>query len=300
MTSHNAATGPMGIVVGIDDSPAARVAVQWAAREAELRNIPLTLVHAVSPEVSTWLRTPLPAGVMRWQQDHGRRLIDGALKVVEEATAPGGPAGVHTEILASGAVPTLIDLSKEAEMVVTGAQGSGRWPGRLLGSVSSAVLRHAHCPVAIVHEEDPSTPAAGQAPVLVGIDGSPASELATAIAFDEASRRHTGVVALHTWSDLDVSEWPGVDWPATQSMAEEVVAERLAGWQERYPDVAVTRVVAQAQPARRLVEASKDAQLVVVGSRGRGGFAGMLVGSVGETVAQMARVPVIVAREALA
>ncbi len=290
--------GAMGLVVGIDDSPAARVAVQWAAREAELRNIPLTLVYAISPEVSTWLRTPLPAGVLRWQQDHGRRLIDGALKVVEEATAPGGPAGVNTEILAAGAAPTLIDLSKEADMVVMGAQGSGRWPGRSLGSVSSALLRHAHCPVAIVHEGDPSIFAAGQAPVLVGIDGSPASEVGTAIAFDEASRRRVGLVALHAWSDLDVSEWPGIDWPATQSMAEEVLAERLAGWQERYPDVPVTRVVVQAQPARRLVEASKEAQLVVVGSTGRGGFAGMLVGSVGETVAQMAPVPVIVAREA--
>lgn len=242
----------------------------------------------------------MPAGVMRWQQDHGRRLVDGALKVVEEATQHGGPAGVHTEILASGAVPTLIDLSKEAEIVVTGAQGSGRWPGRLLGSVSSALLRHAHCPVAIIHDEDSSMPDTSQAPVLVGIDGSPASELATAIAFDEASRRRTGLIALHAWSDLDVSEWPGIDWPATQSMAEEVLAERLAGWQEQYPDVQVSRSVVQAQPARQLVQQSEQAQLVVVGSRGRGGFAGMLVGSVGETVAQMARVPVIVARESQA
>ncbi len=294
MSSRNA---PLGIVVGIDDSPTARVAVQWAAHDAELRKIPLTLVHAISPEVSTWLTTPLPAGVMRWQQDHGRRLVDEGLKLVEEVCRRGGPAGVHTEILASGAVPTLINLSKDAEMVVAGSQGSGRWPGRLLGSVSSALLRHAHCPVAIVHEEDPSTPTVVRAPVLVGIDGSPASELATAIAFDEASRRQVGLVALHAWSDLDVSEWPGVDWPATQSMAEEVLAERLAGWQEQYPDVQVTRIVVQAQPARQLVQQSDGAQLVVVGSRGRGGFAGMLVGSVGETVAQMARVPVIVARE---
>jgi nucleotide-binding universal stress UspA family protein len=181
--------------------------------------------------------------------------------------------------------------------VVAGSQGSGRWPGRLLGSVSSGLLRHAHCPVAIIHYEDTSMTDPAQTPVLVGIDGSPASELATAIAFDEASRRHVGLVALHAWSDVDVSEWPGIDWPATQSMAEEVLAERLAGW---YPDVQVRRAVVQAQPARQLVQRSEDAQLVVVGSRGRGGFAGMLVGSVGETVAQMAQVPVIVARESLA
>jgi nucleotide-binding universal stress UspA family protein len=298
MSSRNTT---LGIVVGIDDSPAAKVAVQWAARDAELRNIPLTLVHAVSPDVSTWLKTPLPAGVLRWQQDHGRRLVDEGLKLVEEVAERSGPAGVNTEIVASAAVPTLIKLSKDAEMVVAGSQGSGRWPGRRLGSVSSGLLRHAHCPVAIVHEEDPSTPSPPvHAPVLVGIDGSAASESATAIAFDEASRRQVELTALHAWSDLDVSEWPGIDWPATQSMAEEVLAERLAGWQDQYPDVRVTRTVVQAQPARQIVQQSENSQLVVVGSRGRGGFAGMLVGSVGETVAQMARVPVIVTRESLA
>ncbi|WP_293316719.1 universal stress protein [Mycobacterium sp.] len=290
----------LGIVVGIDDSPAARSAVRWAARDAELRGIPLTLVHAVSPGVSTWLRDPLPAGVMRWQQDHGRRLVDEALEVIEEAAQGDGPAGVQTEILASAAVPTLIDLSKEAEMMVAGSQGSGRWQGRRLGSVSSRLVHHAHCPVAIVHGEQPTIPHPDRAPVLVGIDGSPASELATATAFDEASRRHVGLVAMHAWSDLDVSELPEIDWPARRAMAEEVLAERLAGWREQYPDVRVSRTVVQAQPARQLVQGSDDAQLVVVGSRGRGGFAGMLVGSVGETVAQMARVPVIVAREPLA
>jgi len=297
MLSRNAR---LGIVVGVDESPAAKVAVQWAARDAELRKIPLTLVHATSPEVATWPNVRLPAGLARWHRDHGRRLVDDAFKVAEEATQHGGPAEVHTEILPSAAVPTLVDLSKDAEMVVTGCRGSGRWPGRLMGSVSSGLLHYAHCPVAIVHDEDPLMPHPSKAPVLVGIDGSSASELATAIAFDEASRRNVGLIAVHAWSDVDVSEWPGIDWPATQSMAEEVLAERLAGWQEQYPDVQVSRTVVRDQPARQLVQRSEEAQLVVVGSRGRGGFAGMLVGSVGETVAQMARMPVIVARESVA
>ena len=297
MLSRNAR---LGIVVGVDESPAAKVAVQWAARDAELRKIPLTLVHATSPEVATWPNVRLPAGLARWHRDHGRRLVDDAFKVVEEACQHGGPAEVHTEILPSAAVPTLVDLSKDAEMVVMGCRGSGRWPGRLMGSVSLGLLRYAHCPVAIIHDEDPLMPHPSEAPVLVGIDGSSASELATAIAFDEASRRNVGLIAVHAWSDVDVSEWPGIDWPATQSMAEEVLAERLAGWQEQYPDVQVSRTVVRDEPARQLVQRSEEAQLVVVGSRGRGGFAGMLVGSVGETVAQMARMPVIVARESVA
>ncbi len=288
----------LGIVVGIDESPAAKAAVQWATRDAELRKIPVTLVHAMSPEIAAWPNVRLPAGLARWQRDRGRRLVDEAFKVVEQASQHGGPAEVHSEILASAAVPTLVDLSKEAELVVAGCRGSAPWPGQQLGSVSSGLLRYAHCPVAIVHDEDPSHPSS-QAPVLVGVDGSSASELATAIAFDEASRRNVGLVALHAWSDADVSEWPGIDWPATQSMAEEVLAERLAGWQEQYPDVPVSRAVVCDKPARQLVQRSADAQLVVVGSRGRGGFADMLVGSVGEAVAQMAQVPVVVARESV-
>ncbi|HEY1439667.1 MAG TPA: universal stress protein, partial [Mycobacterium sp.] len=256
----------LGIVVGVDESPAAKVAVQWAARDAELRKIPLTLVHATSPEVATWPNVRLPPGLARWHRDHGRRLVDDAFKVAEEATQHGGPAEVHSEILPSAAVPTLVDLSKDAEMVVAGCRGSGRWPGRLMGSVSSGLLHYAHCPVAIIHDEDPLMPHPSKAPVLVGIDGSSASELATAIAFDEASRRNVGLIAVHAWSDVDVSEWPGIDWPVTQSMAEEVLAERLAGWQEQYPDVQVSRTVVRDQPARQLVQRSEEAQLVVVGS----------------------------------
>ena len=70
----------LGIVVGVDESPAAKVAVQWAARDAELRKIPLTLVHATSPEIATWPNVRLPAGLARWHQDHGRRLVDDAFK----------------------------------------------------------------------------------------------------------------------------------------------------------------------------------------------------------------------------
>jgi nucleotide-binding universal stress UspA family protein len=293
MSSRSAS---LGIVVGVDESPAAKVAVQWATRDAELRRIPLTLVHAISPEVAMWPNVRLPAGLARWQRDRGRRLVDDAFKVVEEASQRGGPAEIHTEILSSAAIPALVELSKDAEVVVAGEQGSGRWPGRLLGSVSSGLLRYAHCPVAIIHDQEPGP---GQAPVLIGIDGSPASEMATAIAFDEASRRNVGLVALHAWSDADISDWPGIDWPATESTAEVVLAERLAGWQDQYPDVRVNRIVVRDKPARQLVERSEDAQLIVVGSRGRGGFAEMLVGSVGESVAQMARVPVIVARESV-
>jgi nucleotide-binding universal stress UspA family protein len=141
-------------------------------------------------------------------------------------------------------------------------------------------------------------PTPAMAPVVVGIDGSPASEAATAFAFEEASRRGVELVAVHAWSDFAALELPGIDWSDVEKQAEEALAERLAGWQERYPDVTIQRVVVADRPAHQLLAWSESAQLTVVGSHGRGGFAGMLLGSVSSAVAESARMPVIVARPA--
>jgi nucleotide-binding universal stress UspA family protein len=167
----------------------------------------------------------------------------------------------------------------------------------MLGSVSTGLAQHAHCPVAIVHDDEPLTPDLANAPVVVGVDGSPASVSATAIAFDEASRRGVDMVAVHACMDWSGADYADMDWSDLEVRGHEVLAERLAGWQERYPDVMVRRAVFADQAARHLIEESEVAQLVVVGSHGRGGFAGMLLGSVGSAVAQVARIPVIIARE---
>ena len=287
----------LGLVVGVDDSPAAKVALRWAARDAELRHIPLTLVHTIAVEVGTWLELPSPPGLARWQKDRARQLLDDAIAVVTEACRHGGPTQVNTELVSAATIPALVELSDDAEMVVIGSRDRRQWPGRSLGSVSAGLVRHAHCPVAVIHDEDPLMPHPAQAPVLVGVDGSSAAELATAIAFDEAAHRNVNVLALHACNDIDISQFPEIDWPTMQSMAEQGLAERLAGWEKQYPEVRVSRIVVRDQPARRLLEHADDAQLVVVGSRGRGGFAQLLLGSVSETVAQLARMPVIVARE---
>lgn len=286
----------LGILVGVDDSPAATAAVEWAAHDAELRRVPLTLVHAISPNLTSWQGDSLPPGLAQWQQTHGRRLLDNAVEIAEKSCRHGGPTAVHSHVLSSAAAPTMIAMSRDAELVVTGCYGDGATSSRRLGSVSSALLRHACCPVAVIHGGKALTSHRDGLPVLVGVDGSPASDSAIAIAFDEASRRDVALVALHAWSDVDVLEWPDLDWRGAQSVSEHMLADQLACWKERYPAVNVRRIVARDQPRQRLVSHSAEAQLVVVGSRGRGGFDDMLVGSVSEAVALLAESPVIVAR----
>lgn len=281
-----------GIVVGVDGSAESNAAIAWATREALLHKAAVTLLHVVDPLPIGWPGAQPDDGVADWQNDAARDVIAQARSVVD-ASRGGASLDVHTEVAYSRVAPTLIDASKDARMIVAGSTGLGAIGRLLLGSVSTSLTHHAHGPVAIVHTGQDF---AHDAPVVVGIDGSPASETATALAFDEASRRRVQLVALHAWSDVGVFPILGMDWREYEQQGHEILAERLAGWQEQYPDVPVQRRVVCDQPARWLLQAAEGAQLVVVGSRGRGGFAGLLLGSVGSAVAQSAGIPVIVVR----
>ncbi|HZC53307.1 MAG TPA: universal stress protein [Mycobacterium sp.] len=290
------------ILVGVDGSQAALGAVRWAARDAVLRNVPLTLVHVVDAPLPEWFEVAALAGFTQWQEQRARDFIESAITVAEESTRECGPVQIDSKVFHSATVPTLVGVSKDVAMVVVGYRGHGGVLARsFLGSVSSALVHHAHCPVAVIQDDQPMIGNVARAPVLVGIDGSPASEAATAIAFEEASRRGVGLMALHVWTDPRVSGSRGVfqdsKWDAQLSEEEATLAERLAGWQERYPGVGILRTIEIGDPARWLIEASERAQLVVVGSHGCGWLSGRLLGSVGASVVNRARVPVIVARQ---
>lgn len=283
-----------GILVGVDGSPSSVAAVQWAAHDAALHNLPLTLVHVLaSPVVMTFPETPMPPGYTEWQREQGEHHLRHAAEIAEAAGAP----RVTAEIVVGSTVPTLVDMSREVSRLVVGSRGHGPLRRRLLGSVSSSLIRHAHCPVAVVHEAHPeglSHP--DTAPVVVGIDGSPVSEAATALAFEEASLRGVELIAVYAWHDTGLMDFPGLDPAVMASDGELALAERLAGWHERYPDVTVRRVVVDDRPADQLIDQSRAAQLVVLGSHGRGGFTGMLLGSVSQEVVQSAHTPVLVVR----
>jgi nucleotide-binding universal stress UspA family protein len=188
----------------------------------------------------------------------------------------------------------LVAESRQAQLVVVGDRGLGGFTGLLLGSVAVGLAAHAASPVAVVRGAAPSPD--GQ--VVVGVDGSPTSEAALAAAYEAAAARRVRLVAVHTWWDflIDTTLAPLLDWEAIEGDEHVLLAERLAGWAEKYPDVEVRRVVARDKPAHSLLQQATGAQLVVVGSRGRGGFAGLLLGSVSHSLLHHAPCPVLVVR----
>ncbi|MBD0323080.1 MAG: universal stress protein, partial [Aldersonia sp.] len=134
-------------------------------------------------------------------------------------------------------------------------------------------------------------------PVVVGVDGSGNSQQAVALAFTEAEIRGAEVVAVHAWSDASQFSLPTIEFQAVAEAEEALVSAALAGARQDHPDVPVQTVIVRDRPAQNIVEQAANAQLVVVGSHGRGGFKGMLIGSTSRAVVQNAECPVIVVRQ---
>ena len=278
------------IVVGVDGSPSALDAVRWAAREAGRRGQSLRLVHAtrMPPGLPGALDPGLVVDVMR---DQGRHALAEARDAAEDA---GVSASVVLE--SDPVVPVLVEESRSASLLVLGTRGLGGFTGLLIGSTAVSLAGRAHCPVVVVRGE---VPAAG--PVVVGVDGLPDADGAVAFAFAEASAQGADVVAVHVWHDppadaVLLGHPTPPDFELAQQRAYETLAERLAGWQEKYPDVHVTREVVRDHPSRALLRYAEGARLVVVGSRGRGGFRGLVLGSTSQHLLHHAPCPVAVVR----
>ncbi|GAA2896060.1 universal stress protein [Pseudonocardia halophobica] len=295
MTGSPERTAGGPVVVGVDESDSARDAVRWAAAEAARRGAPLRLVAAFAPIPAGHVGNPgLGTSYRRVMTEAARGVLTSAAELAAQV-APG--VATEAELRTGFPVPVLLDESDRAVLTVVGSRGLGGFTGLLVGSVAVALAARGGSPVAVVRG-DPGEGAEGDRPVVVGVDGSPTGESALALAYEEAALRSAPLVAVHTWLDdmLEPALAPMIDWAALETEESALLAQRLAGWSEKYPDVEVRRLVVRDRPARALVAESAGAALVVVGSRGRGGAAGLLLGSVSHALLQHAHCPVLVVR----
>ena len=279
------------IVVGVDGSPSSDRALDWAVDEAARRGLPLHIIHGFPH------RDPMTRFGIGYTIDGLSDQAEGIrTNAISRARRAQPELAITWAVSVDGPTTALVDASTTADSVVVGPRGMSRARGVLLGSVSLQVSARAHCPVVVVHKQ---VVAAVGAPVIVGIDGSAASTNAIAYAFEQARSRGAALTVVHTWGmDLvegaSASERWTVDWQAFAQEEKDLVATSIAGWQERYPDVAVRQHNVRALPVQTLVRQSEDACLVVVGTRGRGGFGGLLLGSVSQGVMHGAGCPVVI------
>ncbi|MET9392926.1 universal stress protein [Streptomyces sp. NPDC006624] len=285
------------VVVGLDGSPSSLDAVTAAAHEAAWRGAQLRLVHAFGsphlhglPAGPPW--NPATAGV--------RELLDGTLAEAERRVrAVAADLDVDRDIAVGEPLMVLEIASRTASLLVVGSRGLGAFGSLLLGSTSAHLAAHGRCPVLVVRGR---TGPGG--PVLLAVDDAPANEAAVRFAFAEASLRGADLVAVHVCRPGSPEAYAGPADPPFVTFDEihllehagHVLEKALAGGRERYPDVRLRQRPAVGQVRRTLIDASANAQVLVVGARGRGGFTGLLLGSVSQAVLHHAHCPVIVVR----
>ncbi|BCK56037.1 universal stress protein [Nocardia wallacei] len=293
--AHHLASAP--VVVGVDGSEAADSAVDWAAELADRRGRELRIVHGA--DLDGIRSAAARYGIGNTPALDAVRASATALVQRSEQRARRARPGLRiaAEVADSAPARLLVHHSITSYLVVLGASGTNSVATHV-GSVLLAVAAHARGTVAVVRPDNRHQ-VRTDGPVVVGVDGSPVSEDAIGKAFDEASERGVPLVAVHVWSDLRLTRYAGLgDFFSPLGNVQDteiaLLAERLAGWQAAYPDVTIERHVYLADPARRLRDWSATAQLLVIGSRGRGGVLGGLLGSTSNSLVQHSRCPVMV------
>ncbi|MDP4510057.1 universal stress protein [Nonomuraea turcica] len=278
------------IIVGVDGSVTSRAAVEWAANDAFRMRVPLRIVHAVdrSPyQIGKYPNVALPDVLL----SEGRRILREAEALARERQ----PAiEVETHNIEGAPAVVLREQAKGATELVVGSRGLGGFAGALLGSVSMHVAGHVHCPVVVVRGE--LRPVHGE--VVAGVDDSPECEPALAYAFEQAKLRGSALRVVHAWQ-LPVHAFASeaaVDMDEVRTTQHQLVRDRVAALSKDYPEVRVIEEALSAHPVDALTDASERANLLVVGSHGRGALGSMLLGSVSRGVLHHARCPVAVVR----
>lgn len=266
------------IVVGIDGSEDAVHAANWAVAEADHRGAALLLVIVNDdPARASYAESAVH-------------------KAAAKCRAMVPHLAVDVEIAQGRPVEELLRHSRKAQLMVLGGRGHGGFADALLGGVSSAVATHGSCPVVVVRRGVPTT----VGPVAVGVDGSESSSAALRFAFEEAQRAGAELLVTEVWheGDLLAGPLPPDERDRVQRDVEQSLAEQVSALHEQFPNVHARQLTQRGHPVAALTDAGRDAQLLVVGHRGRGGFDGVFLGSVAAGVLHHAPCPVAVVRNA--
>lgn len=289
-------------MAGVDGSGTDAAAVMWAAKAATLHHVPLHLVHAAEVtavgalEDDPSMSTPAVMDVLRREGKAPPFAREAAARVKELY-----PDLVVEVVESSGAASgALLEFQDEALIIVVGSGQKGGIGQFLLGTTSLNIAMHARCPVAVVNQEVAITTDLADR-VLVAVDGSRDSAAAAVVAFREASLRSVPVVCLSSWylevvDGFVVTEPDSPEWKVIEERQRERVEASIKVARSRYPDVEVQVEIMHGPSTKTLSEATGRTNLMVIGTRGRGGFAGKLLGSVSHKVLQAASCPVIVVK----
>ena len=288
------------ITVGVDGSPESVVAARWAAREAQRRHQDLLLLHAHHDSAFTHHSADASS-----EDEVGKgQASQDLLSVVGRMVAAANPdLTVRLSSVTGDPRPALRAASATSALTVVGTRGRGRIAEALLGSVALSTASRAQSPVAVVPPTTDISETAAVGPVLLGADGTGASEAAIGYAYDEAAVRCTELLAATVWDDPALRGF-AITAPLVGVLEDQeeelVLAEQLAGWSGKYPDVHVSRVVLRGRPATQLLSyrpaGGPPPPLIVVGSRGRGGLTGLALGSTTHQLISATHVPVIIVR----
>lgn len=273
------------ILVGVDDTPESQLALHWATEAAQARGSAVRVVRAYLNEASRWPAlgvegyVPSPMPLDQFQHE-----LDDAVRYARDRLGYDRGSGWLANSDPSNAILT---EAGQAEMVVVGTRSRNKVSAAVMGSVATAVAAKAPCPVVVVRGEHRT------GPIVVGTDGSPDSEDAVAFAFEEAEQTQLPLEVVYCWHP-QAEHALAID--STEELLRNWLAESIAPYRDKFPTVKVRASVLEGRASAQLIERSENASLVVVGSRGRGGVTGLLLGSVSQSLLHHADSPVAVVR----
>jgi len=266
-------------IIGVDGSEQSRAALDWGLARATRNGASVELLHVAD---DSFLSESV--AFLSEAQVCSERMLAAEC---DYAASTGFSGEISGTAVVGHPIAEVEEASKRADLVILGAHAGSKLAGSFFGTRAVKIAAVAHCPVAVVPLETEGSVKPG---VVVGVDGSDASQQAIAFAADEASRRSVPLTAVYAWMPPLT---PGLEYlwseelvETQRSAVEEAIAIGTAGLSERYPDLAIERKIVQSPPVAALLLAAEEADTIVVGSRGRGGIQRLLLGSVSHGILQ--------------